>query len=302
MWGAVAAASKVMNLNQAQMLNGFGIAGSFASGIWEFSSDPTGNMIKRIHGGWAAQAGTVAALLAGRGITGPRTVLEGKYGYCRLFAGETGPDVEKLTAGFGDTFEILTREVKPYSAWGGSHFCIDVLDAIIAEQSIKPDQVARISVGGSRKLFEQHESREPNSIMAAQYSLPFVIALSFYKDLRDPGVWKEEVLHDKRIKDLIAKIDWHVDAEIDDMYEKTQNYGGAKVEITLKNGSKFQKAVYHPKGTVQNPMTEDELYEKFKLLAGYVMSPQRLDQAVDTINQVDRLENIRQLGKIFQAG
>jgi 2-methylcitrate dehydratase PrpD len=302
MWGAVAAASKAMDVNQEQMLSAFGIAGSFVSGTWEFSSDPTGNMIKRLHGGWAAQAGIVAALLAGRGITGPRTVLEGKYGYCRLFAGKINPQIEKLTEGLGGSFEILNREVKPYSAWGGSHFCIEALNTLTAEHSLEPDQVEQISVGGSQKLFEQHESREPHSIMAAQYSLPFVIALSFYGDLRDPGVWRDEVLHDERIKALIDRIDWHVDAEIEGIYTKTGGYGGAKVDVTLKNGMKFQKVINHPKGTVHNPMTEDELCKKFLLLAGYILPREGLDQAIDAINRVDRLGDIRQLGKIFQTG
>lgn len=301
MWGAVAAASKVMNLSREQMLNAFGIAGSFVSGIWEFSNDPVGNMIKRLHGGWASQAGVVAALLAEKGFTGPKTVLEGKYGYCHLFAGKGKPKVKKLTKDLGRSFEILIREVKPYSAWGGSHVCIEAITSLIAEHSIKPDQVDRIVVGASQKLIQQHESREPQSIMAGQYSLPFVTALSFHKDLRDPGAWSVEVLQDQRIKDLVARIDWYGDEEMNNIYKKTGGYAGAKVEILLKNGMKFHKVIYNAKGTVQNPMTEDELRNKFAILAGYVLPREQVEQAINEINQVDRLGDIRQLGKLLQV-
>ena len=97
-WGAVAAASKALGLGEGQMLNACGVAGSMASGIWEFSEDPKGTMVKRLHMGWSAHSGVTAALLGAKGFTGPSTVLEGKYGYCNVFAKDPAVvEFEELT-------------------------------------------------------------------------------------------------------------------------------------------------------------------------------------------------------------
>lgn len=70
-------------LSEAEMTNALGVAGALASGVMEFTEDPHGSMIKRLYGGWPAQSGVVAAILASRGFTGPVTMIEGRYGLLR---------------------------------------------------------------------------------------------------------------------------------------------------------------------------------------------------------------------------
>ncbi len=83
-FGAAASAASLLKLDTVSTADAFGVAGSLASGIMEFSQ--SGGMVKRLHAGRAAEGGVLAASLAAEGFTGPHTVLEGMYGYCKTFS------------------------------------------------------------------------------------------------------------------------------------------------------------------------------------------------------------------------
>src|SRR5262245_5569840 len=107
-FGAVAAAGKLYGLTEDELVRAFGICGSQASGIIEYLAD--GTWTKRLHAGWAAHAGVVAALLARAGFTGPETVLEGEHGFYQAFAGgfdETR--LSKLFASLAHTWDCALR-------------------------------------------------------------------------------------------------------------------------------------------------------------------------------------------------
>ncbi len=301
-WGSVAAASKALGLGEEQMLNACGLAGSMAAGIWEFSSDPEGTMVKRLHAGAAAHNGVKAALLGAKGFTGPRTVLEGKYGYCNVFArSQTDVDPAELTRDLGGHFQILDREVKAYSAWGGSHYSISTVKQLKAEHDIDPEQIEKIVIGASRRHINQHEIREPQSIMAGQYSLPFVTAISYYYDLGDPSVWTEDVLRDERVLRLSRKVEWYVDEEKEKLSQKTHSYEGVKHTVTLKNGQELQGGCEKLKGTLENPMTADEVRDKFRLLAGYILPAERVGQIIQMVDSLESVSDVCKLGELLQV-
>ncbi|HEX2261032.1 MAG TPA: MmgE/PrpD family protein, partial [Candidatus Binatia bacterium] len=82
-FGAAVAAGRLLGLNEREMINALGIAGSYSGGLLEFSHCQEGAMVKRLHLGKAGEGGVTAALLAARGFAGPESVLEGKFGFCR---------------------------------------------------------------------------------------------------------------------------------------------------------------------------------------------------------------------------
>ncbi|MBI2858615.1 MAG: MmgE/PrpD family protein, partial [Chloroflexi bacterium] len=228
-WGAVAASTKALGLDEEQAINAFGIAGSMASGIWEFSQDPRRNMVKRFHGGWSSHNGVLAAMLAMGGLTGPGTVLEGKFGYCNVFKGGVDPHIDELAKDLGKRFQILDREVKPYSAWGGSHPTIDAVVQAKSKLGIKPEQIERITIAGPSIYGGKHDIKKPESLMAGQYSLPFITAMAFYGDLRDPSVWTNAALADKKIIDLCARVEVVTDPAREALYHKTLGFQGTGV-------------------------------------------------------------------------
>src|SRR6266852_4846143 len=125
-FGTLAAAAGVgaaMKLEAKQLVDAFGIAGSMASGIIEYLAD--GSWTKRLHPGWAAQAGLRAALLARQGFQGPRTVFEGTHGLFNGFAHTTAGNYAKLTDGFGRKWVAETLAFKPFACGTMTHPYID---------------------------------------------------------------------------------------------------------------------------------------------------------------------------------
>ncbi|HXK28352.1 MAG TPA: MmgE/PrpD family protein, partial [Candidatus Binatia bacterium] len=100
-FGAAVAAGRLLGLNEREMVNALGIAGSYSGGLIEFSRCQEGAMIKRLHLGKAAEGGVTAALLASRGFAGPESILEGKFGFCRTFS--DSPKLSYLTHRLGRT-------------------------------------------------------------------------------------------------------------------------------------------------------------------------------------------------------
>ncbi len=102
-FGAAAAASRILGLDQEQTINALGIAGSQTAGSMEFLTD--GAWSKRLHAGWAAHSGLIATLLAQRGFTGPATIIEGRFGFLHSYS--DGADPDRVLADLGKPFEIM---------------------------------------------------------------------------------------------------------------------------------------------------------------------------------------------------
>lgn len=300
-WLGVGAAGRAMSLDAEQMRNAFGLAASMASGIAEFSQDPSGTMVKRLHGGLGAQNGVLAAQLAARGMTGPATAIEGRFGYLRTFGRDDfEPLMHELTDGLGESYKITLREVKPYAAWGGSHLAIDAVARILGEGAVDPADVVSVRIGGSTRLIESHESTRPESEMAAQYSLPFIAALSVVRGpdaLVDPSaVWTEETLRDPEILRIAAATTPVCDDDLERIGLQKNHYGGARVTLTLRDGTKREAVVHNSKGTLENPMTPPEIDHKFRRMTGSVLGEDQTERVLGLVRSLETLDDVRRLG------
>lgn len=299
-WGTVAAAGHALGLDSQAMRDAYGLAGSMASGITEFSEDARGTMVKRLHGGLAASHGVLAAQLARGGVTGPASVLDGTYGYCRVFgAAEDELDLGELTAGLGREWRIGDRELKPYAAWGGSHTVIDAIGRILEDHPIRPDDIAAVSVGGSSRLIRQHDLVRPRSIMSAQYSLPFLTATALCRGshaLMSPDeVWTDDILDDREIVGLAELVELRVDPEMDEIFRRERTYGGARVRVRLRDGTELDAVVYHSQGTTRNPMTPRDIHVKFERLARGVLGEHRTRELMSTVDRLPDVADLREV-------
>lgn len=295
--GVTVAAAKVLGLDAPAMLNALGICGSMASGIREWSDDPVGTMVKRFQGGgWPSHNGVSAALLAANGLTGPATVLEGENGLCHSFALKIIPKMEEITKGLGKSFQIMEREIKPYAAWGGSHASIDAVGQMKKKYGVKPEDIDKIESGGSFKMLDTHEEKRPRSMMAAQYSLPFITALAFYRNLADPSSWDEAVLDDPQVVALAQRVDLHIDDELEKIRQETNDYAGIKMKVTLKNGQEHFVQVRYSKGTLENPATSEDIHEKFQVLAAHALSPTAVKKVAGLVDKLEELDDVARLG------
>jgi len=140
-FGAAAACAKIMKLSQDQVLMALGIAGSQASAI----KQNFGTMTKPLHVGQAAKNGVLSALLASRGWTADRQILEGHFGFCNLFAGRGLYDLKDMTENLGKPFDVSQPgvQLKKYPCCGSTHPTLDTILKLMQEHPFKPEEVER---------------------------------------------------------------------------------------------------------------------------------------------------------------
>jgi len=202
-FGAAVAAGHLLGLDAGAMTNALGIAGSLCGGLLEFARGD-GGMVKRLHLGRASEAGVLAASLAAGGFTGPRTVLEGKFGFLRVFC--TAWDEGELTRGLGKEFVVSSTVLKRYPCHATAHAAVKAVRELQAEHGFTPAAIETITVTGNERMVERHNILEPADLMLAQYSIPFSIALALCREARDPESWDETALADPQIRRLTRRV------------------------------------------------------------------------------------------------
>jgi 2-methylcitrate dehydratase PrpD len=263
--GSAAAAALLLDLDTDGVDDAMGIAVSMASGLLE--ANRTGGTVKRLHCGWAAHAGVTAAQLAHRGITGPPTVLEGRFGFFEGFIdGHFHP--EELTDGLGTSWTVPGIHFKPYPA---NHFTHTGIDAAIRlrERGIGPDDVVALRLGVAsptvRTIGQPLDvKRTPDTGYQAQFSGPYTIAAAL---LGGEGLglglddFTDELAVDPVRRALMAKVEVVADERCDERYP--DELPGV-LTATLANGEEVVEEVWANRGGPARPLSEDELATKFR--------------------------------------
>ena len=293
-FGAAAAAGKIMGFREARMIDALGIAGSTCSGIMQFTQDSSGGgeMIKRLHAGWAAQSGVLAALLAQNGYRGPSDIVGGKFGYCNVYSNQ--PQIDLTNHELGKRYEIMNVGTKPYACCTTMHSIVDGVEKLTKEYKLKGEEIEEIQVGGSEKLVAFSGIYEIDSAMAGQYSAPFVVALTMLGDIRNPKNFKK-ISNDERgkaLKRIVMKTKLFIDDDLEKISPKTE---GAKIIIKLKNGKTIETKVLHAKGHATNEMSYEEICEKFTVVTRDKIDGKKRNQIIDMIENLESVSNISSL-------
>jgi 2-methylcitrate dehydratase PrpD len=266
-----------MGFDRARMLNALGIAGSLAGGLMEFARSGTGAMVKRLHLGRAAESGVLAASLAADGFTGPVSVLEGEFGFLRVFCGDAY-DASELTRGLNETYATRSIMLKRFPCHITAHTSVQAILDLRAEHGYTAADVAAIQIAGNDKMARVNNIPSPADIMMAQYSIPFCVALAHVRDPRDPRSFNEAALRDAQIRALAARVSITV-------AEERPTPLAAAVTVTLNDGRVLARTVTDFKGTPQQPLDHAELREKFLLLTRHCTGE-------DMGRMFDRLQNL----------
>jgi 2-methylcitrate dehydratase PrpD len=266
-FGAAAAAGRLLGFDADQLNQAFGLATTLASGTMEFAA--SGGMAKRIHAGRAAEGGLTAALLVSRGLEGATDGLAGRYGFCRVFTDE--PRVERLTDRLGERWMIDEITVKPYAACSDIHPMIQAAMELRDEHGIRPEQVERIEAEGPTKAAEQNSMDGTVSVMAAQYSAEFNIAAALLGDPTDPATYQADRIGDPSLAELQDKVaSVKASPEFDSTYAWKM---GGRVHIALVDGTVLERTVHGQKGSMHAPLSGAELEAKFESLVSGLVAP-----------------------------
>jgi 2-methylcitrate dehydratase PrpD len=258
--GAAAGVASALRLPDTQWFNALGIAGSMASGIIEYLAE--GAWTKRMHPGWAAQAGYRAARMAQAGFTGPRTLFDGEHGFFHAFANSDGCDFTAMLDGAGKRWLSADIAFKPYACGTMAHPYIDCARKLVAEGVAASDVTSiecKTAEGIVHRLWEPLAAKQnpPNSY-AAKFSIPYAIAVGMLRG--DAGLieYEEVVVHDPAVRALAAKVRYVVDP--DNPYPR--QFTG-HVRVTLKTGEVREASQGHFRGGREEPMSAKALEEKF---------------------------------------
>src|SRR5207302_5443182 len=194
---------------------------------------------------------------AAAGFTGPKTVLEGEFGFLRVFCTEF--DEAELTRGLGRDYVTLSTVFKRYPVHATAHAAVRAVRDLQAEHRFSAGDVEAITVTGNRRMVERHAIAEPADLMLAQYSIPFCVALALHREARDPESYDERALADPQIRALTRRVRL--------VPEAGGGHGamGSTVTVTLADGRRLER---HETSGLLEP---GELEDKFTRLTRGVL-------------------------------
>lgn len=261
-FGAAATAAVLYGLDEKKLVEAWGLLLSMVGGSMQFSEDPAGTVVKRLHGGYGALHGIMAVQLASHGLSGPTGALDGRYGLLKLF-GCTDADPTKLVISASDKLAIQCISLKPYPCCRLFHSTIDALRDVLGDLPFDSTKIKRITVGAPRVVKLQHMMRRPQSTMAAQYSLPFCVAAVLAYGPIDDDVYRADRLGDPVVLACADLVECVVD---DEMENEFPAHFGSWVEIEFVDGEKRRAKRLDSRGTPAYPMSHVDVMEKFSRL------------------------------------
>lgn len=286
-FGAAAAAGRILHLDADQIESALGIALSQSAGSLQFLAD--GAWTKPFQVGWASQSGLAAAIMAREGYRGPRAALEGRHGFLQGYA--PSPQPERICQNLGVIFETMATGIKPYPSCRYGHAGIDATLALRTEFGFNPSEIDRITYGLSRAGLllvgaPLEEKQNPTNLVGAQFSAPFVLSTALIKGEMTWDSYKR--LDDSDVRALMTKVDCVHDPDIEAQFPV--NMSG---KITIEAGGKrYAKTVIIPLGEPTNFLSDDAIFAKFKGLAQPVIGEQ-LHRIADAVSELDKLPNVQ---------
>jgi 2-methylcitrate dehydratase PrpD len=289
-FGAAVAAGYLLHLSPEQMTSALGLAGAQASGLMEMYGP---NMQKRFNPGPAARNGVTAAIMASMGFTGADTIFEGERGFATAFAGRF--DASKLTAGLGEEIPVDV-EYKPYSAARPIHTAIDCALEIRDRDGVRLADIESVVVRRHPDWAHYHVINEPRSYHEAQVSLPYSVAVAFADGQALPAQYSDErIAGDTAVMSVAAR----VSVVADDALLRGVS---CHMTVTTRDGRTFVSAVDYAKGSRQRPLSDDELLDKFRMLAAAKLAPDDMDRVVTALMVAEELPSVREfVGSLHPA-
>ncbi len=280
-FGACAAAARLLRCDLDQTLRALGLAASMAAGLRE----NFGTMTKPFHAGRAAENGLLAVLLARRGWTAARDILEAKRGFYSAAAG--GFDPSKIEGRLGNPyfFESPGISIKPYPSGSLSHPAQDVLLDLVREHDVRPDEVERIEVGVNSHVPNALIHTRPQTALEGKFSLQFQMAVGVVDRRAGLGQFTDERVRDPRVRAVMERVHVYVDPEIESL---GYNEMRMKVAIFLRDGRVLSGRADMARGHPRKPLSREELTEKFLECAALVMPQERARRLLDALWAVRR--------------
>lgn len=249
-FGATAAAGRLLKLNEQQMVWALGIAATHACGVRE----TFGSMAKPLHPGIAARNGLMAALMAKKNVVGPEQGIEGRRGFAAVLS--TKFDSAAITEGLGQSWEILSNSYKPYACGVVIHPAIDGCIQLRNEHGLKLDDIARIALKVHPLVLELTGRRKPTTGLEGKFSVFHSCAAAILLGEGGESAYSDAIVRNPKV----IRLRDQVSATMLEGVKEDQVH----ITMKLKDGRVLEKYVAHCVGSVGNPMSDADLEAKFR--------------------------------------
>jgi 2-methylcitrate dehydratase PrpD len=282
-FGAAAAAGRLLGLDAQRMTWALGIAGTQSSGFREMF----GTMCKSFHPGRSAQNGLAAAHLAAEGFTSSNRVLEAPRGFAHVMS--TARDLSRITEGLGESFEIALNTYKPFACGIVIHPTIDGCIQLRSEHKVTGEEIDRIDLQVHPLVLELTGKRTPKVGLEGKFSVYHSAAVAIIHGRAGEQEYSDEAVRNPRVIRLRDSVEAVAQPGIRE--------DEAHVSITLADGRVLNKHVAHAIGSLERPMSDAQLEEKFRGLAERVLGPERTRRLIQLCWEADQLKDAGELAR-----
>ncbi|MDI7258507.1 MAG: MmgE/PrpD family protein [Thermodesulfobacteriota bacterium] len=285
-FGAAVASGKILRLSEKQMRYALGIVASMSAGI----RANFGTMTKPLHAGRAAENGVVAGHLAKLGFTSDPQVLENPWGFFKIL-GE-GFDLDKISGKLGNPYTIVDPgiSIKPYPSGVLSHPSMNAMLDLVKEHHLHPEDVAEIHLYAGSNILNPLRYALPQTALEGKFSLPFCLTSILLRQRAGLREFSDEFVKSPEVQEMMKRVKTILDPEIEAKgYAKILS----RVEVRLKHGKTLKRESGPYKGGPENPLSQAELYEKFTTCAELALLPHQISQALELLNGIEKLQDIR---------
>jgi 2-methylcitrate dehydratase PrpD len=297
-FGTTLSAGKLLGLDYRTLAQALGIAYGQIAGTVQATVE--GSVMVRIQQGFAAEIGIRSAIMAQKGIDGPAEVFQGKFGYFPVFH-QNQYDPSKATDQLGRQFEIKNVSIKSFPCCFLSHFANAAMLQLVEEERISFRDVDKILVRVNQGVYNVvcdplSKKRNPTTAREALFSLPYTVAAALVRNHVSLEDFTAEAIQDPVVRTMANKVTPVVDQKIEEEYGR--EIRPAIVEVTLRNGRKASRRVDFVKGHPNNPMTLEEVEEKFKAclpFAAKPLSPGKVSALIAAIKNFEALPDVSQI-------
>ncbi len=291
---AAATAARLLNLDRDRTAHAYGHAALHAPvptlRKWGFI-DGKIQWLKN-NFGWTSYGGVLSALLAQRGFLADTTIMDGEDGFW-IMASSDRCNYEALRESL-DTWYTLLVHNKPYTACRHIHPTLDAVTAILAERDISPEDVESIEVGTFFEVVENYGFL-PSVPFDVPFSAPFLIALLLHRIPCGTEWLNETYLRQDALLETARKVTLAEWEEANKAYPLVKRELMSRVEIKTRTGDPAKMTTRIPKGDPRNPMSEEELKQKFFTLAEPLVGNARCEKAYKMVMAIEEQKSLRAL-------
>src|ERR1700737_916675 len=288
-FGGTSACAKLKGFDVDRTVRAFAIAASHAAGLRE----NFGTMMKAFQAGHATETGVVAADFAAIGWTAAEQILEAQRGFFHAYGGAYDPNAIVDRLGKPWTFQNPGVSIKPFPSGSLTHPGMTELLRLIHTNSIHASDVERVEVGTNHNMPNTLIHHRPTTGLQAKFSMEFCMSILLLDGKADQTKFMDAVVNRPDVQEMIERVRFYADPEAEKAgYDKMTTL----IKITLKDGRTISGRADFGKGSPTNPMSYDEVAEKFQSCAAFAEGPSAKEtQVIDLVSKLEAISDVRTL-------